>query len=115
MVLSLALILSDTGAEFPRAYGRIDDSLLNLSSGLLKITLNWFATQTVSNNRRFRPIRVDSLDLPASTFLTPNPTFVIKLQEACNNGTIITPQDALKTALYILVQQQAGYENAVFI
>ena len=55
-------------------------------------------------------------DLPtftATEMTAANPTFVTALTNAINAGTILSPSDALQTAMYTLLKQRATYAGAV--
>lgn len=116
MAIRQTIAQSDTGASFPTAYGRIEDTSINLSTELLQVTLKWYPTQDIANSdKRYRPVRTDIVNISPIAFVSSNPEFVSDLAKAIRDGTILTPQDALKTALYIMLQQQVTYKNSVFI
>jgi hypothetical protein len=112
VALHLPITVSDTGLVISPAYGRIDDSSINLSQTSTIITLNWFASQTTAQ-QGLKPCRSDRVQVPIAIITADNAQFVIDLAAAVQAGTVHSPLDALKTALYLLVKQQISYVGAI--
>lgn len=119
MALQLTVTNPSNGAVYNNAYGRIDDWLLTgpAANPLTTNTiLNWYFSRTTANaaNPALSAVRADgSVGISTSLLNNPNPTFVAALGAACQSGAIVSPLDALKTSLYLLLLQLPQYAGAV--
>lgn len=116
MALKKTITDPKSGAIYTDAYGRIDDATLVLAEGRTEPVLNWYFSQGTANSGLNTAVRSDgTIRFSLTLIQSPNPQFVSALQAACANGSIVSPLDALKTALYLLIQQLPSYQGATSV
>jgi hypothetical protein len=85
------------------------------SQGRTEALVNWYSSKTAATDTPpLAPVQQDgSVRFAQPLLQQPNPSFVAALLAACQNGTIITPMDALNEAMYLLLLQLPQYANAI--
>lgn len=112
MALQQSVTNPATGEVYPTAYCRVDDATLELANNQVQITVSAYFSSTTAGQNLAPVYTFPLITLPTSAVSTANPTFVQGLQAAIQAGSILSPRDALLTALYLMVQAQPGFQAA---
>lgn len=112
MALQLTITNPENGATYANAYGRVDSFLLE--PGITRIALNWYASSDAATSN-LDPVRNDPTSIPTVVVTASNPTFVQGLQNALNANAIASPQDALTTAMYLILLELPRYAGATSV
>jgi len=102
---------ADTGHVYT-VYARIDGGTV-LVGETTAVVLDLYDSVGAANEGLKPVLPPDTPTFTADEMTTPNPAFITALAAAVQAGTILSPSDALKTAMYTLLKQRATYAGAV--
>lgn len=95
-------------------YAKIDKATVILGAETT-ITLNLYDNNTAATQGLQPVLPPDVVTLTAEEMTGINSGFVIALAAAAQAGQILSPSDALKTALYTLVKARDAYSGAISV
>lgn len=111
MALQFSRTDSNTGHQFT-VYARVDAATVILGAETI-VTLNLYDSSNTAGQGLQPVLPPDVVTFMVDEMSGVNGAFVLALGTAAQQGKILSPVDALKTAVYTLLKGHAAYAGAL--
>lgn len=102
-----------TGAPYPRAYARVEEAHVTLSTGYVDVAIALFYSADTAAAGKEPVFTYPTFTLEHDEINMPNPAFVQALADLVKAGKILSPRDALTACLYVLLRSRSEFKDAV--